>query len=183
MSKVIKHLLVTIVIWCAISGHSLSLAVNPNDVIKLKKAGVSDGLLKEIIRSDAIARALITVDEIVEMKAVNIGDNVILTIIREGSAAAPELDREDAADRALKREVKRSEIGLELQRKELDLVIEYVSALITNPEVIKLVGEGKIASEDYARIVKYLKQYARGEETLEYGEDGDITIDIDKTQK
>lgn len=183
MSKVIKYLLVTMVAWYAISGHTLAVALNPKDMIKLKKAGVSDGLLKEIIRSGAIARALITVDEIVEMKAVNIGDDVILTILEEGSATAPELDQEDAADRALKREARRGEIALELQRKEFDLFVEYVSALITNPELIKLVREGKIASEDYARIIKYLKQYARGEETLEYEEDGDVNINIDKSHK
>jgi hypothetical protein len=29
----------------------------------------------------------------------------------------------------------------------------------------------------------YLKQYARDEETREYGDQGDITIDIDKTHQ
>ena len=115
------------------------------------------------------------------MKDVNIGDDVILTILEQGSAPAPELDREDAADRALVRRIIRQEMRLELQRKELDILAEYVSALIANPEIIKLVHEGKIAGEDYARIVKYLKQYARGEETQEYDYDGDINIDIKKS--
>jgi len=183
MSKTIKHIVVVMVLWYSISGLSGAFAVEPRDIVRLKQAGVSDSLLKEIIRSDAITRALISVDEIVEMKDVNIGDNVILAILEQGSAPAPELDREDAADRALERGIKRQEMRLELQRKEFDLLVEYVSALIANPEIIKLVHEGKIASEDYARIVKYLKQYARGEETQEYDYDGDINIDIDKVRR
>ena len=183
MSKTIKHIVVVMVLWYSISGLSGAFAVEPRDIVRLKQAGVSDSLLKEIIRSDAIARALISIDEIVEMKDVNIGDDVILTILEQGSAPVPELDREDAADRALKRRIKRQEMRLELQRKEFDLLVDYVSALITKPEIIKLVHEGKIASEDYARIVKYLKQYARGEETQEYDYGGDINIDIKKIDK
>ena len=178
-----KYIIGIMVLWHLIFSLTGAFAVNPKDIVRLKKAGVSDGLIKEIISSDAIARALLSVDEIVEMKEAKIGDEVILTIIQEGSATAPELDREDTADRALKRKIKRQEIILEMQRKELDLLLEYISRLITNPEIIKLVSEGRIASEDYAEIVKYLKQYARGEETIEYGDKGDIIIDIDKIHK
>lgn len=171
------------VLWYSISGLSGAFGVEPGDIVRLKQAGISDSLLKEIIRSDAIARALISVDEIIEMKGVKIGDDVILTILEQGSAQAPELDREDAADRTLKSRIKRQEMRLEVQREEFGLLVEYVSALITNPEIIKLVHEGKIASEDYAQIVKYLKQYARDEETREYGDQGDINVDIDKTHQ
>jgi len=45
------------------------------------------------------------------------------------------------------------------------------------------VHEGKISSGDYAEIVKHLKQYARDEETTEYGDNGDINLDIKKTCK
>ncbi|MCD4715460.1 MAG: hypothetical protein K8R45_01815, partial [Desulfobacterales bacterium] len=120
------------------------------------------------------------VDEIVEMKKAKIGDEIMLAFIDQGGASAPELDREDAEDRALNRRIKREEERLQLQKKEFNLLTEYISKLITNPEIIKLVHEGKIASEDYAGIVKYLKQYAKEEETLEYGDEGDIKIDIDK---
>ncbi|MBW1715343.1 MAG: hypothetical protein JRJ77_05860 [Deltaproteobacteria bacterium] len=183
MSRTIKHIVVVMVFWYLIVGLSSAFAVEPRDIVRLKQAGVSDSLLKEIIRSDAIARALISVDEILEMKEVNIGDDVILTILEQGSAPVPELDREDAADRALERGIKRQEMRLEVQRKEFDILVEYISALIGNPEIIKLVHEGKIASADYARIVKYLKQYARNEDTREYDYGGDINIDIKKTDK
>ena len=178
-----KYILVIMILWHLIFSVTGAFAVNSKDIVMLKKAGVSDRIIKEIISSDAISRALISVDEIVEMKEAKIGDEVILTIIQQGNAPVSELDREDSADRAIKRKIKRQELILEIQKKELDVLVEYVLRLINNPEIIRLVHEGKIASEDYAEIVKYLKQYARDEETTEYGDNGDINIDIKKTHK
>ena len=43
--------------------------------------------------------------------------------------------------------------------------------LMMNPEIIKLVDTGKISSKDYADIAKYLKQYARDEDSVDYRED------------
>ena len=183
VKEMTKYILIIIVLCHLLFNLSMAFALNSKDVVRLKKAGVGDRLIKEVISSHAISRALISVEEIVEMKEARIGDEVILAIIREGSASVPELDREDIEDRALRRKMKRHQIIVEMQRKELDLLVEYLSRLITNPEVIKLVHDGKVASEDYARIVKYLKQYARGEETIEYDAQGDIIIDIDKTHK
>jgi len=178
-----RYFIIITLLWHFVFSASIASAVNPGDIVRLKKAGVSDTVLREIVRTDAIARALLSVDEIIEMKKVEVGDEVILSILAQGSAGAPELDREDAADRALIRELKRQELQLELLRKEFDLFAAYVSALITNPEIIKLVREEKISSDDYAQIVKYLKQYARDEESREYGDQGDITIDIDKANQ
>jgi len=176
----IKYIFVIMMLWQAVFGLTEAFAVTSNDIVKLKKAGVSDKVIKKIISSDAIARALISVDEIVEMKEAEIGDEIILVFIEQGGANGPELDRDDAEDRALNRAIKREESKLQLQKKEFDLLVQYLSKLITNPEIIKLVHEGKIASADYAGIVKYLKQYARDEETIEYGDEGDINIDVDK---
>jgi hypothetical protein len=182
-AKTIKHLVFCALLVYSISIASLAFSVDPKDIVRLKKAGVSDTVLREIVQTDAIARALLSVDEIIEMKKVDVGDEVILSILAQGSAGASELDREDAEDRALVRELKRQELQLDLLRKEFDLFVAYVSALITNPEITKLVREGKVSGDDYAQIVKYLKQYARDEETREYGDQGDITIDIDKTHQ
>jgi len=183
MNRITKYTVIITLLWHFVFSASIAFAVDPKDIVRLKKAGVSDTVLREIVRTDAIARALLSVDEIIEMKQVDVGDEVILSILAQGNASAPELDKEDAADRALVRELKRQELQLELLRKEFDLFAAYVSALITNPEITKLVREGKISGNDYAQIVKYLKQYARDEETREYGDQGDITIDIDKTQQ
>lgn len=176
----VKYIFAIMVLCCPFFGLAEAFAVNANDIIKLKNAGVSDRIIKKVISSNAIARALISVDEIVEMKEAKIGDEIMLAFIEQTGTNGPELDREDAEDRALNRRIKREEEKLKLQKKELELLTEYLLKLITNPDIIKLVDEGKIAGENYAGIVKYLKQYAKDEETLEYGDEGDIRIDIDK---
>lgn len=178
-----KYICFMMVLWHSIFSSTNAFAVNPADLIRLKKAGVSDKVITEIIDSDAISRAIVSIDEIIEMKAAKIGDEVILKIIEQANAPVPELDRQDAADRQLKREIKRQEMKLDFAKKELDIARKHLSKLITNPEIIKLVKAGKISGEDYAAIIKYLKQYAAGEETKEYGDEGDIDIDIKKINK
>ena len=157
-----------------------AFAVSPNDIIILKKAGVSDEVIKEIINSDALSRALISVDEIIRIKEAQIGDEIILAIIKQGNVSGNELDHEEFKDRALKREIKRLELRLDIQKKEISILREHLSKLITNSDLIRLVNEGKIASEDFAEIVKYLKQYARDEDTVDYPYDSDINIDINE---
>jgi len=156
-------------------------AVNPSDLIKLKNAGVSDKVIIAVIESNAIQRAIISIDQIIAMKSVKIADGVILKIIETANQPIPDLDRQDTKDFALERHIKRAEIGLELKKKELVVAREYLSKLMTNPEILKLVKAGKISSKDFADITKYLKQYARDEDSVDYREDKHIDINIKKT--
>ena len=158
-----------------------ALAVNPADLIKLKNAGVSDKVIIAVIESNAIPRAIISIDQIIAMKSIKITDEVILKIIETANQPIPDLDRQDTKDFALKRHIKRVEMGLELKKKELKITREHLSKLITNPEILKLVKAGKISSKDFADITKYLKQYARDEDSVDYREDKHIDVNIKKT--
>lgn len=158
-----------------------TLAVNPSDLIKLKNTGVSDKVIIAVIESNAIQRAIISIDQIIAMKSVKMADEVILKIIETANTPISELDRQDTKDFALERHIKRAEMGLELKKKELVVVREYLSKLMTNPEILKLVKAGKISSKDYADITKYLKQYARDEDSVDYREDKHIDVNIKET--
>lgn len=157
-----------------------ALAANPADLIKLKNAGISDKVIIAVIESNAIPRAIISIDQIIAMKSVKIADEVILKIIEGANRPISELDIQDTKDFALKRYIKRAEMKLEFQKKELETTREYLSKLITNPEILNLVKAGKISSKDYADITKYLKQYARDEDSIDYSKgvflDADINI-------
>jgi len=166
-----KYIPVIALLCCLTFCPTVTFAVNPADLIKLKKAGVSDKLISAVLESNAIDRAIISVNEIIAMKAANITDKAILKIIEGANPPVPELDRDDA----LKREIERSKMKLELVKKQFDITSAYLSKLISNPEIIKLVKAGKISSQDYAAIVKYLKQYAASEET---DRPIDVIIDI-----
>ena len=176
----IKYVFAAILFWSVFSPPA-ALAINPADLIKLKEAGVSNQIIHAVIESNAIDRAIISVDEIVAMKAAKIPDKDILRIIQDANQPVPELDSQDAGDFSLRRELKRAEMKLELQKKELEIAREHLSRLITHPEILNLVKTGKLSSEDYAAIVKYLKQYAREEDSVDYREDKNIQVDIEKT--
>jgi len=177
-----RSILFIALIWQFIFSLTPAFALNAEDIIRLKNAGAGNDLILKIDQSKAIYRALVSVDEVIELKSSGFSDEFILKKIEQGGATAPEQDREDAADRALKRRITRNEMKLGLLKKQLNVSVDYLSRLIANPDVVKLVKSGKIASEDYGEIVKYLKQYARGEETNEYGDGGNINIDIKKKQ-
>ena len=187
----IKYVFAAMLFWPVFSPPA-ALAINPADLIKLKEAGVSNQVIHAVIESNAIDRAIISVDEIVAMKAAKIPDKDILRIIQDANQPVPELDSQDAGDFSLRREIKRAEMKLELQKKqyetklelqkkELEIAREHLSRLITHPEILNLVKTGKLSSEDYAAIVKYLKQYARDEDSVDYREDKNIQVDIEKT--
>ena len=175
-----KYFYSLVVLSCFIITPIVTLAVNPADLVKLKKAGVSNEVITEVIGSNAIDRAIISVNEIVAMKAAEMPDEAILKIIRRANPPVSELDSEDAKDRTLSHEIKREEMKLDLLKTQLDVSIDFLSKLIANPEIIKLVNDGKISSEDYAAIVKHLKQYARDEDSIDYREDRHMDIDIKK---
>jgi hypothetical protein len=166
-----------------------TLAVSPSDLIKLKKAGVNDPVILKIIESDAITRAIISVDEIIGMRAVEIPDEAIIKLIDRGGPSARELNQEDDSDRTVQREILRREMILELQKKELDVLKKeldiarmHLIHMINNPEIIKLVREGKISGMDFTEITRYLKQYARDEDTDDCCNNGDLNVDVTQTR-
>jgi hypothetical protein len=182
--KMTKYILgAVIALWHLTLIQMTAFAVNPNDIIRLKEVGVSNEVIREIINSDAISRALISMEEIIGIKKAHIGDEIILEIIRQGNVSGNELNREERKDRALKRKIRRLELRLDIQKEEMDILREYLVKLITDSDLIRLVNEGKIAGDDYAEIVKYLKHYARDEDTVDYSDSGDISVGINKTQR
>lgn len=178
-----KYVMSFVILLCLLLSPAKALAVNPADLIKLKNAGVSDKVIIAVIESNAIQRAIISIDQIIAMKSVKIADEVILKIIENANRPIPELDRQDTKDFALKRHITQAEMQLELKEKELEITREHLSKLVTNPEILKLVKAGKISSKDYADITKHLKQYARDEDSVDYREDIllDTDINIKKT--
>ncbi len=141
------------------------LAVDPSDLVTLKKAGLPDEVIIAVAESNAINRAIISVDEIIAMKSM---PEIVLVVIEDANRPIPDRDREDARGFALKRHLKRARMKLKFQRKELKVIREHLLRLMMNPEILQLVKAGKISSKDYADITKYLKQYARGEDSVDY---------------
>ena len=165
MAKCIVSLLTVLYL---VSSPAHVLAVDPSDLVKLKKAGLPDEVIIAVAESNAINRAIISVDEIIAMKSM---PEIVLVVIADANRPIPARDREDARSFAMRRHLKRATMRLKFQRKELKVAREHLLKLMMNPEILKLVKTGKISSKDYADITKYLKQYARNEDSVDYRED------------
>lgn len=163
-----KYIVFLITALCLVSSPANVLAVDPSDLVKLKKAGLPDEVIIAVAETNAINRAIISLDEIIAMKSM---PEIVLVVIEDANRPIPDRDREDARGFALRRHLKRARMRLKFQKKELKVIREHLLKLMMNPEIIKLVDTGKISSKDYADIAKYLKQYARDEDSVDYRED------------
>ncbi len=163
--------------WAA---KSWAGVLNAEQVVQLQNAGAGKELISHIIEKQAIARALVSFNDVVTMKKNGISDEIIISIINAGNPTAMELAKQDEYDRKLLRRIERQKEIIQLERERLDVLVEFLNKLINNEHLLQLVREGKISGEDYRRIVKYLKQYARDEPTDDLTDEGDIDIDISK---
>lgn len=59
--------------------------INSDDIVRLKKAGVSDKTIQVIVQEKAIETAAFSVQEIVDMKTAGIGEETIQMVIKENS--------------------------------------------------------------------------------------------------
>jgi len=68
-----------------ISTAADSIGIETRDIVRLKKAGVSDQTLELMAKERTLETAAFTVDEIVAMKAAGVGEKTLQTLISDGS--------------------------------------------------------------------------------------------------
>ena len=73
--------------FVSISAHPC-VAVTGKDIIKLKKAGVSDKTIQLIVKEKVIETAAFSVDDIVNMKRAGVSEKTLQILIKEGSFPA-----------------------------------------------------------------------------------------------
>jgi len=174
----IKIILVVLSVMLAFQAQASVLT--SDQVIHLKENGAGKELITRIIESQAVLRGLISVQGVVKMKKAGISDGVITEMIKAGNPTIEEAAEQDKKDRVLKRRIQRQEQLLQLRTKRLDMLAKFLQKLIQTEQLQNLVREGKVSGEQYRKIVKYLKQYARDEPTDEVEEEGNIEVNIDK---
>ena len=78
----------TLIIWSIIFCLFLSnpaWALSSKNVVKLKKAGLSDQTIQVIAREKVIETAAFSIDDIVEMKKAGVGEKTMQMIIKDAS--------------------------------------------------------------------------------------------------
>ncbi len=79
---------ITLIIWSIIFCLFLSnpaWALSSKNVVKLKKAGLSDQTIQVIAREKVIETAAFSIDDIVEMKKAGVGEKTMQMIIKDAS--------------------------------------------------------------------------------------------------
>jgi alanine-alpha-ketoisovalerate/valine-pyruvate aminotransferase len=66
---------------CVTTGFSLS----GKEILKLKKAGLSDETIQLMVKEKTIETCAFTVEEIVDLKKAKVSDKTVQTLIKEGS--------------------------------------------------------------------------------------------------
>ena len=59
--------------------------MNAGDLVRLKRAGISDKTVQVIVKEKAIDTCLVTVDELLELRKAGVSDQTIRAMIEEGS--------------------------------------------------------------------------------------------------
>ena len=75
-----KYIVFLITALCLVSSPANVLAVDPSDLVKLKKAGLPDEVIIAVAESNAINRAIISLDEIIAMKSM---PEIVLVVIED----------------------------------------------------------------------------------------------------
>ena len=66
-------------------GCGLALALDPADMARFAKAGISSATIQTIIEEKAVETCAFTVDEIIDLKKSGMSDEAIRGIVRQGS--------------------------------------------------------------------------------------------------
>ncbi len=82
--KKIAILVVCLVLGVLALVHS-SKALTAKNIVRLKKAGVSDQTIQVIMQEKVIETAAFSVDDIVQMKKAGIGEKTLQMMVKEGS--------------------------------------------------------------------------------------------------
>ncbi|UCF86190.1 MAG: hypothetical protein JSV50_11325 [Desulfobacteraceae bacterium] len=83
MSKIIFIILTSILFPLLIFSHGFSL--NNEDIIRLKKAAISEKTIELMIREKVTETCAFTVQEILDLKEAGLSDRTIQILIKEGS--------------------------------------------------------------------------------------------------
>jgi len=82
MNKLFK--IIVLIIFCFFSAEA-GLCISGQEIIKLKKAGLSDATIQLMVKEKTIETCAFTTEEIVNLKKAKVSDKTIQMLIKEGS--------------------------------------------------------------------------------------------------
>lgn len=125
--KKVLFLCISLIIFSTIA-YGPGLCLEGNDIIRLKKAGVSDKTIQVMVEEKTIRTAAFTVQEIIDFQHAGLSDETLRILIREGSFV------KDRAPIVYGRDIR--SIGFTTAKDIIDLKKEGVSDEIVRAIVV-----------------------------------------------
>ncbi len=76
---------VLVIVTAIFSVPGEAVCMDPDDVVRLKEAGVGDVVIEGLVREKSLETAAFTVEEIVKMKKAGVGDGILVKMIEAKS--------------------------------------------------------------------------------------------------
>jgi hypothetical protein len=109
-----------------------ALAMDPDAVVRLKEAGVGDGVLEALVREKSLETAAFTVDEIVNMKKAGVGDDALVKMIEGKSFVRGEKEVVYGED---VRPATRATVNDIMKLKDAGISDEVINTIVKNQAV------------------------------------------------
>jgi len=107
-------------------------AMDPDDVISLKKAGVGDAVIEALVREKSLETAAFTADEIVKMKKAGVGESALVKMIEEKSFVRGEKEVTYGKD---VRPATRATVNDIMELKNAGISDEVINTIVKNQAV------------------------------------------------
>ena len=135
-------ILMIVAVFFVFTGQALSM--DPNAVVRLKEAGVGDGVLAALVREKSLETAAFSVEEIVKMKNAGVGDAALVKMIEEKSFVSGKKEVVYGED---VRPVTRATISDIMKLKEAGISDEVINTIVQNQAVDPGIEEQRRALE------------------------------------
>ncbi len=135
-------ILVMVTVLVAVAGQVFGL--DANAVVRLKQAGVGDGVLAALVQEKSLETAAFTVEEIVKMKNAGVGDAALVEMIKEKSFISGKKEIVYGED---VRPATRATVSDIMKLKEAGISDEVINAIVKNQAVDPGIEEQRRALE------------------------------------
>jgi len=121
-----------------------AVCMDPDDVVRLKAAGVGDAVIGALVREKSIETAAFTVDEIVKMKKAGVGDGTLVKMVEEKSFVRGEKEVVYGKDM---RPATRATVNDIMELKKAGISDEVINTIVKNQAIDPNVEEQRRAME------------------------------------
>ena len=139
---IVKIVIIIAVVYFTITGEAICM--DPDDVVRLKEAGVGDAVIETLVREKSLETAAFTVEGILKMKKAGVEDGAMVKIIEEKSFIR---GREEVTYGKDMRPATRATVSDIMELKKAGISDGVISTIVENQAIDPTIEEQRRAME------------------------------------